>query len=81
MLVLQRKQNERIVIGGGIVITIVEIRIDEHGCRKVRVGIDAPDDVPVYREEVFQAIQRGEPPRRDGRALPPPAKPGTDRKG
>lgn len=54
MLVLSRKKDERIVIGGGITITIVEVRGD-----KVRVGIDAPRDVPVHREEVAAAIVRG----------------------
>jgi carbon storage regulator len=53
MLVLSRRQDERIVIGDQIVITIVEIRGD-----KVRVGIEAPRDVPVHRREVYDAIQR-----------------------
>lgn len=50
MLVLSRKLNERIVISGGIVITIAEIRGD-----KVRIGIDAPADIVVDREEVYKA--------------------------
>jgi carbon storage regulator len=53
MLVLSRRQDERIVIGDQIVITIVEIRGD-----KVRIGIEAPRDVPVHRREVYDAIQR-----------------------
>ncbi len=53
MLVLSRRQDERIVIGDQIVITIVEIRGD-----KVRVGIEAPRDVPVHRREIYEAIQR-----------------------
>lgn len=53
MLVLSRRQDERIVIGDQIVITIVEIRGD-----KVRLGIEAPRDVPVHRREVYDAIQR-----------------------
>lgn len=52
MLVLSRTRNEKIIIGDNITITIVEIRGD-----KVRLGIDAPDDVPVHREEVYQAIK------------------------
>jgi carbon storage regulator len=51
MLVLSRKKNESIVINNDIVITVVEIRGD-----KVRLGIVAPKDVPVHREEVYEAI-------------------------
>jgi carbon storage regulator len=56
MLVLTRKKEEVIRVGNqGIVkITIVEIRGD-----KVRVGIDAPKNVPIHREEVFKAILSG----------------------
>ena len=53
MLVLSRKRDERIIIGDNIVITVVEIRGD-----KVRLGIDAPVEVPVHREEVYAALQR-----------------------
>ncbi len=51
MLVLSRKKNESIVINNDITITVVEIRGD-----KVRLGIVAPKDVPVHRQEVFDAI-------------------------
>ncbi len=54
MLVLSRKKNESIVINDNIVITVVEVRGD-----KVRLGIVAPKDVTVHREEVFEAIQKG----------------------
>jgi len=47
MLVLSRKLNERIVVGGSVVVTVVRISGD-----KVRLGIDAPDDVRVIRDEV-----------------------------
>lgn len=53
MLVLSRHRDESIMIGDDIVITIVDIRGD-----KVRLGIDAPTDVPVHRQEVYEAIQR-----------------------
>ncbi|MHC4879288.1 MAG: carbon storage regulator CsrA [Planctomycetota bacterium] len=57
MLVLTRKTNERIRIGDSIVITVVEVRGD-----KVRLGIDAPRDIPVHREEVHKAIAARTPP-------------------
>lgn len=53
MLVLSRQRDESIVIGENIVVTIVDIRGD-----KVRLGIDAPTEIPVHRREVFEAIQR-----------------------
>ena len=53
MLVLSRKKNESIVINEDIVITVVEIRGD-----KVRLGIQAPRDIPVHRREVLDAILR-----------------------
>ena len=52
MLVLSRKKNESIVINDNITIVVVEIRGD-----KVRLGIEAPKDVPVHRKEIFDAIQ------------------------
>lgn len=52
MLVLSRKKNESIVVDDAIVITVVEIRGD-----KVRLGIEAPREVPIHRSEVYQAIQ------------------------
>ncbi|MCO6456125.1 MAG: carbon storage regulator CsrA [Pirellulaceae bacterium] len=53
MLVLSRKLGEQIMLGDEVVITIVEIRGD-----KVRLGIDAPANVPVHRREVYEAIVR-----------------------
>ncbi|MCL6503676.1 MAG: carbon storage regulator CsrA [Pirellulales bacterium] len=53
MLVLSRQRDESIIIGDNIVITIVDIRGD-----KVRLGIDAPTEIPVHRQEVYEAIQR-----------------------
>ena len=57
MLVLSRKKNESIVINDDITIVVVEIRGD-----KVRLGVEAPKEVPVHRREVFDAIHRNEPP-------------------
>ena len=54
-MVLSRRPNESIVINDKIVITVIEIRGD-----KVRLGIEAPRDVPVHRSEVYNAIQRAE---------------------
>ena len=53
MLVLSRHRDESIMIGDDVVVTIVDIRGD-----KVRLGIDAPQDIPVHRQEVYDAIQR-----------------------
>ncbi|MFO1005371.1 MAG: carbon storage regulator CsrA [Planctomycetaceae bacterium] len=53
MLVLSRHRDESIMIGDNIVITIVDIRGD-----KVRIGIQAPTNVPVHREEIYEAIKR-----------------------
>lgn len=53
MLVLSRQRDESIVINDNVVVTIVDIRGD-----KVRLGIEAPTDIPVHRREVFEAIQR-----------------------
>lgn len=57
MLVLSRKKDESIVINDNIVITVVEVRGD-----KVRLGIAAPRDVAVHRQEVYEAIHGGPPP-------------------
>jgi carbon storage regulator len=52
MLVLSRKKNESIIIRDDIVVTVVEVRGD-----KVRLGIDAPKEVPVHRREVYEKIK------------------------
>ena len=53
MLVLSRQRDESIIIGDNVVVTIVDIRGD-----KVRLGIQAPQEIPVHRREVYEAIQR-----------------------
>ena len=52
MLVLSRHRDEKIIIGDNIVVTVVDIRGD-----KVRIGIDAPKQVVIDREEVYEAKQ------------------------
>ena len=59
MLVLSRKKNESIVINNDITIVVVEIRGD-----KVRLGVEAPKEVPVHRREVYDAIKRSEAEQR-----------------
>ena len=53
MLVLSRKRDEAIVIGDSIVVTVVELRGD-----KVRLGFEAPKEVPIHRQEIHEAIER-----------------------
>ena len=53
MLVLSRHRDESIMIGDDVVVTIVDIRGD-----KVRLGIAAPQNIPVHRQEVYEAIKR-----------------------
>jgi len=60
MLVLSRHRDESIMIGDNIVITVVDVRGD-----KVRLGIDAPTDIPVHRQEVYDAIQREKSAKKD----------------
>ena len=70
MLVLSRKKAESIVILNDIVVTVIEIRGD-----KVRLGIVAPKDVPVHRQEVYEAIHGALPP------IPGDAATGTQARG
>jgi carbon storage regulator len=53
MLVLSRQRDESIIIGDNVVVTVVDVRGD-----KVRLGIQAPREIPVHRREVYEAIQR-----------------------
>ncbi len=69
MLVLSRHRDESIVIGDDIIITVVDIRGD-----KVRLGIEAPQEVSVHRQEVYNAIQRENRQGRGGDRLDLPAK-------
>lgn len=56
MLILTRKNNESIVINDDIKITILGVK-----GMQVRIGIDAPKNVQVHREEIYQRIQSGTP--------------------
>jgi len=53
MLVLSRKKDESIMIGNDIKLMIIEIRGD-----KVRIGVEAPKDVIIHREEIYEKIKR-----------------------
>ena len=53
MLVLSRQRDQSIIIGDNVVITVVDVRGD-----KVKLGIEAPKEIPVHRQEVYEAIQR-----------------------
>jgi len=53
MLVLSRQKDQSIIIGDDVVVTVVDIRGD-----KVRLGIEAPYEIPVHRKEVYEAIGR-----------------------
>jgi len=53
MLILSRKKNESVIINSDITVVVVEIRGD-----KVRLGIEAPKEVPVHSRQVFDAIHR-----------------------
>ena len=55
MLILSRRADESIVIGDEVVITILSVK-----GKQVRVGITAPSEVSVHREEIYQRLQSGE---------------------
>jgi carbon storage regulator len=81
MLVLSRQRDESIMIGDNIVVTIVDIRGD-----KVRLGINAPTEIPVHRQEIYEAIQREnrrsarlEPKDTRGLDSPAPRRPAPER--
>lgn len=54
MLILSRKLNESIVIDGRIIVKVLRIEKES-----VKLGIQAPPEVPVHREEIHEAIQKG----------------------
>ncbi len=79
MLVLTRRSQQSIMIGKDVVITVLEVRGDQ-----VRIGVSAPRDVEVHREEVFLELQESNRSAASpspealsalGKLLPPPAGP------
>lgn len=59
MLILTRRPTETIMIGDDIAITILEVRGNQ-----TRIGIDAPKNVAVHREEIYERVKQGLPPPR-----------------
>ena len=76
MLVLTRKKNESIIINAVIKITVVEIRGD-----KVRLGIEAPREIDVHRQEVYEQIHGKRPEGTRQKTHASPAPPGTTTSG
>ncbi|OGZ68561.1 MAG: transcriptional regulator [Candidatus Staskawiczbacteria bacterium RIFCSPHIGHO2_02_FULL_42_22] len=70
MLVLSRKLGEKIIIGENITITIVDLDL-----KKVRIGIEAPRDVPVFRSELLPQESR---PKKEDRPPESPLASGSD---
>lgn len=65
MLVLTRKSNQSIMIGDDIEVSVLSVTGD-----KVRIGIQAPQDIPVFRTEIYLEIHRDEPERASTDATP-----------
>jgi len=68
MLILTRRVGETLMIGDSVTVTVLGVKGNQ-----VRIGITAPKDVAVHREEIYQRIQRGE----DGDASAPRSDSGT----
>jgi carbon storage regulator len=70
MLILTRRQGERVVIGDEILITVMGV-----SGHSVRLGIDAPDGVSIYREEIWLAVREEDPTAAADADAPPPDPP------
>jgi carbon storage regulator len=75
MIIVTRRKDQALVIGDNIVVTIVDIRGD-----KVRLGIEHPPEVPVHRQEVYEAITRARPTLSSTSAEAAPPQPPPDRR-
>ena len=60
MLVLARKQNQNIIIDGKIILRVLRVGRDN-----VKIGIEAPLDIPIHREEILNKKRKEEPPASD----------------
>ncbi len=74
MLILSRKVNEKIMIGDDVSVSVIEIRGDQ-----VKLGVDAPRSVKVFRREVFDAIMAENRAAAEGAATLPPVDLGAER--
>ena len=61
MLILTRRVGESLMIGEGVTVTVLGVKGNQ-----VRIGVDAPRDVAVHREEIFKRIHDGEKPAEAG---------------